>query len=353
MVTRKRGAGYEFDFTLLGKRYRKARFRTKAEAVAAEMRKREEVLSGKRRVTFGEAFDAYMQATKMAITTREGYQKFWDRDIRKHLAALYVEEVRVEAINKVKASLSLPGNLGPKSVNQRMIVIRSVLRFAWKNEWLAAVPHVPFESEERRHIETYDAAEHARLLVGMFEQQPAWYLFFYVTCRLGLRTGEVYALTHDSFRRAQSKLVVDKVFERGTKDRPALLKHTRKAGDTMQLEVTDDIFDAYDWHCARGFAGAEFVFCARDVAPKYLDSHKVPLALVQKALGLRPISHHRIGRHSVGMLAGESGASLKAIQTQLGHKSSQSTLKYLHAAKGEQRKIMETLRPEKAPHEVN
>lgn len=349
MVVGKRGAGFGYDFWLLGKRHRKARFRTRGEAAAAEKLKREEVLSGKRKVTFAEAFEAYMAATTMAVTTREAYRKFYETNIARHLGPLFVEDVRLEALHKVKAGL--PEHLGPKSVNQRLILIRSVLRFSWKSEWLAAPPHVPFEKEQRRHIETYDEWEHTQLLTGFYEHAPQWYLFFYLTCRLGLRVGEVYALTHDSFRREASKLVIDKTLERGTPERDSVLKDTRKGGDTMALEVTSDIFEAYDWHCARGFAGKRFIFCPTDVVPRYLDSYKKPLRAMQKRLGLRFVSHHRIGRHSVGMLAGEAGASLKAIQTQLGHKSSQSTLKYMHAAKGEQRKIVEQLRPAQAPHE--
>ena len=37
-----------------------------------------------------------------------------------------------------------------------------------------------------------------------------------------------------------------------------------------------------------------------DTLPRYIASHKRPLHTVQRALGLRELSHHKIGRHSVG-----------------------------------------------------
>lgn len=348
MVTRKRGSGWEFDMRLLGKRHRKGRFRTKAEAAAAEKLKREELLSGKRKVTMQEAYEKYLASKKFATVTREDYEKFWSRDIAKHLAHLYVEEVRTEAIDTVKSAL--PKDLGPKSINQRLILIRAVLRFAWKRELLAHPPWVPMEKLERRDPQWYSLRERDDLLQGMFEMHPQWYLFFYVTVRLGLRRGELYGIEHRHFQREQGVLRIDQAVERGTKERDAELK-LRKGNDTLVLHVTDDVFDVYEWHCRRGFAGKRLVFSPADTIPRYLDSHKYPLKDVQRAKKLRQLSHHTVGRHSVGSQAIAAGVHMKAVQRQLGHKSEASTHKYAHARQDAQKEIVEKLRLEKAPHE--
>jgi hypothetical protein len=96
-------------------------------------------------------------------------------------------------------------------------------------------------------------AERHRLLEGMFEMQPRWYAFFYLTTRLGLRTGEVYAISRDRVRNVP----------------PNVDRRSRRSA-----------------HVDQGYAGPQFLFSQDGTFPKHLDSHKRPLRTVQKALGL-------------------------------------------------------------------
>jgi len=101
-----------------------------------------------------------------------------------------------------------------------------------------------------------------------------------------------------------------------------------------------------------GYAGPEFLFSKTGAFPRFIDSHVRPLKLVQRKLGLRPLSHHKIGRHSVASQAVTGGESIKAVQPQLGHRSEQSTHKYAHLGSGAQRRVVESLQPARAPHEA-
>ena len=351
MVTKKVGKGYGYDFWLLGKRHRKARFRTKAEAAAAERLKREELLSGQVRKTFREAYDEYMLdiARTAAQSTIDDFKRFMEKNLAPVIGHLQLSEVSTFVIAKLKQKF--PKTWGPKSINQRLILLRAVLRFAWRMEWIPHQPHVPMEKVGSKHVEWYSIEERDRLNQGMFEHQPQWYFFFYLSARLGLRTGEVYPIEHEQFQLDSMQLVIDRAAQRGTKDRPADVKPYRKAGDTMTLGITQDIVDAYRWHLKQGYAGKRLVFCPTDVIPKFLDSHRAPLEIVVKKIGLRRLTHHKLGRHSVGSQADDIGATTKAIQKQLGHQSAQSTAKYVHGSSKAQRAIVEALRPSRAPHE--
>jgi site-specific recombinase XerD len=184
----------------------------------------------------------------------------------------------------------------------------------------------------------------------MFRLEPQWYLFYYFTARLGLRAGEVYAISHRQIRRELLQLVVDQAVQRGTKKRDSKLA-TRKNDEAYVLDITEDIVAAVDWHVANGYSGSEFLFSKTGQFPRYIDSHKRPLQLVQKKLGLRLLSHHKVGRHSVASQAVTSGESVKAVQAQLGHRSEQSTHKYSHLGAEAQRRLVEALKPAVAPHE--
>jgi hypothetical protein len=125
---------------------------------------------------------------------------------------------------------------------------------------------------------------------------------------------------------------------------------SRKNNEAYSLDVTEDIFDAIRWHIRQGYAGSEFLFSQDGTFPRYIDSYKRPMVTVQRALGLRPLSHHALGRHSVASQAVTSGHSIKAVQAQLGHRSEQSTHVYAHLGSRAQLRLVQGLQAAAAPH---
>jgi integrase len=349
MAVRKLLKSWTYDFTIPGfGRQRQGGFRTRTEAVLGEKRAREDLLSGSRRLVFRDGYAEYMAATRMKDRARDAYEHLWKR-VEPELGHLYVEEVDTSALDAFKRSL--PNHLGPKSINQYLILVRAVLRFLWKRGRLRNVPYVPMETVTKPHVDWYTQEERDQLLEGMFRLEPQWYLFYYLTTRLGLRTGEVYAIARSQIRRQPPRLVVDRAVQRGTKTRDATLV-TRKNDEAYVLDLTADVLDAVDWHVSAGYAGEEFLFSKTGTFPRSIDSHVRPLRLVQQKLGLRVLSHHKVGRHSVASQAVTGGESVKAVQAQLGHRSEQSTHKYAHLGSGAQRRLVEGLKPARAPHEI-
>ena len=348
MAVRKLSLSWQYDFKIEGfERQRKGGFRTRAEALLAETAARERLLSGSRQLLFRDGYAQYMSATRMKDRGRDAYEHLWKR-IKPALGHLYVEEVDTSALDAFKQSL--PTHLAPKSINQYLILVRAVLRFLWKRSRLRSVPYVPMESVPQAHADWYTQEERDQLLEGMFRLEPQWYLFYYLTMRLGLRTGEVYAVGHRQIRREPPRLIVDQAVQRGTMARPARIA-SRKNDEAYVLDLTTDILAAVDWHVEAGYGGPVFLFSKTGDFPRYIDSHVRPLKLVQRKLGLRPLSHHKVGRHSVASQAVTGGGSIKAVQAQLGHRSEQSTHKYAHLGSGAQRRLIEALQPSRAPHE--
>lgn len=347
MAVRKLANSWQYDFTLQGYgRQHKAGYRTKAEAREAERQQRSDLISGRKRIRFEDAYEQYMSATNMKALSRDHWERCWP-DIRPVLGQRFIEEVDTSALDLLKTRL--PKHLGPASINHRLALVRTVLRFMWKRGQLASVPYVPMERVPTTEPAWYGEEERDRLLDGMFRLQPRWYLFFYLTTRLGLRTGEVYAIARSRIREVPPQLLVDRAVQRGNKERDALLG-TRKNGKSLTLSLPQDLVEAIRWHIRQGYAGEEFLFSADGTFPRHLDSHKRPLRTVQRALGLRELSHHQIGRHSVASQAATSGHSIKAIQAQLGHQSPHSTHLYAHLGSVAQLRLVEDLRPQSPPH---
>ncbi len=245
---------------------------------------------------------------------------------------------------------TLPEGLGPKTVNQYLILIRAVLRYLWKRGKLKAV----------RLRADGIGVEDARGLVHRAGAGPA------ARGDVSPRASVVpLLLSHRAPRTAHGggvrdrassdpagapKLLVDQAVQRGTKKREAKLV-SRKNDEAYELDLTADLLAAVDWHVARGYAGPEFLFSKTGSFPRYIDSHVRPLKLVQRKLNLRALSHHKVGRHSVAGQAVTGGESIKAVQAQLGHSSEQSTPKYAHLDSRAQLRLVTALKPARAPHE--
>ena len=81
-----------------------------------------------------------------------------------------------------KLKQSLPARYAPSTVIHHLALVRAVLRYTVKRNLPQSIPYVPTEKVIRK--------------------QPRWYGFFSLTTCLGLRTGEVYAISRDRIRDA-------------------------------------------------------------------------------------------------------------------------------------------------------
>jgi integrase len=344
---RKLRTSWQYDFKYPGKpRVRKGGYRTRQAALAAGRQHIATLEEGVCEITVAEAYERYLAATTMKDRARDTYDHHWRR-IEPALGHYLIEDVDVSALDRFKEGL--PSRWCARTVNHHLTLIRAILGFMWKRGKLKYIPYIPKEPVPTKHQDWYTQEERDRLLDGMFRLHPRWYLFFYLTCRLGLRRGEVYAISHRQVRHIPPCLIVDQQVQLGTKQRPAKLI-TRKTGEAFTLEITQDVLDAISWHISQGYAGDEFLFSKDGRFPTWLDSYMRPLKSVQTKLGLRPLGHHAIGRHSVASQAATGGGSIKAIQAQLGHRSEQSTHKYAHLGSKAQLRIVEALTPISPPH---
>ncbi len=345
---RKLADSWQYDFKPPGRdRERKGGFRTKQAALCAGQKKRVEIERGGKEITFEKAYEAFLAATAIKVRTLDTYSHHWKR-IQPLLGHLYIEEVTTSELDTLKQNL--PKHFAPATVNRHLALVSAVLRFMWKREKLSKLPYIPKLSVPIKDKPWYSTAERDQLLDGMFRLQPQWYLFFYLTTRLGLRRSEVYAISRDKIRDIPPQLVVDCQVVRGTKKRKAKLD-TRKNGAAYTLELSQDVVDAIQWHIKQGYAGEHFLFAESEEAfPVYVDSYCRPLITVQKELGLRQLGHHAIGRHSVASQAATGGESIKAIQAQLGHRDESSTHAYVHLGSRAQLHVVDSLAPVAPPH---
>ena len=258
---------------------------------------------------------------KMKDRSRDSYADHW-RNVEPVLGHLYIEEIKMVELDRLVASL--PRKWAAKKVNHRLALVRTVLRFMWERELLASVPKFPMLPVPEHFPDWYSEEERDQLLDGLFQMCPEWYAFFYITMRMGLRRAEVYAIAHDRVRTRPPQLIIDQSVQEGRKSRPSKLIR-RKNDEVLVLALPSDVHDAIRWHIQQGFSGRRFLFSRNGTWSQKIQEHERPLRRAQEALGLRVISHHKLGRHSVASQAASGGHSIKHIQAQLGHRDERST----------------------------
>jgi integrase len=145
------------------------------------------------------------------------------------------------------------------------------------------------------------------------------------------------------------QLIVDRAVQRGLPHRDGILE-TRKNDEAYVLDLPEDVVEAIRWHIKQGYAGEEFLFSKDGMFPKYMDSHQAAMWDVQESLGLKALGHQAMGRRSVASQASSKGEPLKAIQSQLGHRSAQSTHAYIIPDSGPQLRLVSSLTPSAPPH---
>ena len=161
----------------------------------------------------------------------------------------------------------------------------------------------------------------------------------------------MYAIARDRVRTRPPQLIIDQSVQEGRKSRPSKLIR-RKNDEVLVLALPSDVHDAIRWHIQQGFCGRRFLFSRNGTWSQKIQEHERPLRRAQEALGLRVISHHKLGRHSVASQAASGGHSIKHIQTQLGHRDERSTHRYARLSSGAQLRLVETLTPETPPHAI-
>ncbi|MBW1756907.1 MAG: tyrosine-type recombinase/integrase [Deltaproteobacteria bacterium] len=172
----------------------------------------------------------------------------------------------------------------------------------------------------------------------------------YSRCTRDGTPSSISQLSRDRIREVPPLLIIDRAVQEGYKERrPKLI--TRKNDRVLTLRLPSDVVDAIRWHIGEGYAGPEFLFSQDGTWPQKVNDHEGPLRDVQKALGLKVLSHHKIGRHSVASQAATGGQPIKTIQAQLGHRSSRSTDRYAHLSSGAQLRLVQSLEPQAPPHQ--
>lgn len=236
---------------------------------------------------------------------------FGDRDLR---------EIDQELIEKFIA-LKLKQGLSPKTINNRLGVLRTMLNIAIKWGYLEKNPvnDVKTLKTPPDEFDYFTPEESDKFLEAAIQKHRIWHPFFLLLFRTGLRLGEALELRWKDIDLKRKMISVRRNFHRGHVGTP-------KSGKGRDIPMTPALTEALK---ARKGKKGDLLFVTRN------DRHIGRTTILRNfhkicdTAELRHIKIHEI-RHSFASQLVVKGVHLQVVQQLLGHSDIRMTMRYSH-----------------------
>ena len=299
---------------------------TRRGALEYERELRQSILSGSHRqkedkpLLFGEFAREFMK-THAAAHNKPSEQTAKESMLRLHLLPNY-ETTRLDKIDELSVakfvSRQMETGLNPKTINNQLILLRSILGKAYEWKKLKSVPKIKKLPVPPPKTDFLDYQESTRL-VEAAAGDAEWQSAIIVALNTGLRLGELIGLKWEDCDLKARKLTVRRTVWQGHVGTP-------KSGRNRTIPLNHRAIGALQGH--RHLRGP-WVWSFPDGAPHNKDTFKLALAKARKFAGLRHFEWHTL-RHTFASHLAMKGAPLRVVQELLGHASIQMTMRYAH-----------------------
>jgi integrase len=335
-VRNDKSRGWYVDFVFLHPDGRKDRIRrrspvqTRRGAEAYERQIQQEMLNKKperkprrREVpTFEKFADEFMQGyahtnnKPSEVASKESILRI---HILPRFGRMRMDKIGVREIEKLKARLVHQG-LAPKTVNNILAVASKVLTHAVELEVIEKKPRIRLLAVPPSKFRFLDFEEYDRLL-AVLGDEPVWGAAILTAGDAGLRVGEILGLHQEDVDHRAGVITVRRSVWRGIVGSP-------KGGRSRMVPMTGRL--------ARALGGlrhlkGELVWSTPEGCGMTKKMAQRALERACRRAGLAKFSWHSM-RHTFCSHLAMRGAAPKAIQELAGHRSIQTTMRYMHLA---------------------
>ncbi|WP_025088078.1 site-specific integrase [Ligilactobacillus apodemi] len=349
------------DQTGKKKYVKRAGFKTKAAAKKELIKLEYELDTGNyfkpvERMTFKDVYDLWI--VQHELTIRESTLNTLKSKFRSKILPAFgdyqIEKITLGMCQKIvnQWSKEVPGIYPALCHNtSRIFEYARRLKYIKENPFRDVIrPRRQSKQKERNYLEL---DELKKFLDTAKDDDLKAYAIFRTLAYSGMRCGELLALTWSDIDFKNNTISIDKTQARG--ERSALIVQRTKTAtsqrvldmdiETMQILKQWKVKQASYW-LKRGqnvLADSQWVFSNVNnefMSPAYIRRH---LVLICEQAGLPVITIHGF-RHTHATLLLSAGASVKEVQTRLGHSKVQTTLDiYTHLTKQDQKETIQKL----------
>ena len=244
--------------------------------------------------------------------------------------SLHEHDVQAFVLKKIERGLSV------KSVKDILIVLKMVMKFGVKNEWMN---HYEWDikfpvNSQPKELEVLSVANHKKILDYVQHNFTFMSLGIYISLSTGLRIGEICALKWSDINVADGKITVQRTIERiymveGEKKHTQLVINTPKTVNSCREIPISKVLLAMVKPMKK-VVNADFYVLTNEDKPTEPRTYRNYYNRLMEKLDIPKLKYHGL-RHSFATRCIEAGCDYKTVSVLLGHSNISTTLNlYVH-----------------------
>ena len=250
--------------------------------------------------------------------------EFGDKD------SLHEHDVQAFVLKKIEHGLSV------KSVKDILIVLKMVMKFGVKNEWMT---HYEWDikypaNNQPKELEVLSVANHKKILDYVQHNFTFMSLGIYISLSTGLRIGEICALKWSDINVADGTITVQRTIERiymveGEKKHTELVINTPKTVNSCrEIPMSKELLAMVK--PMKKVVNGDFYVLTNEDKPTEPRTYRNYYNRLMEKLDIPKLKYHGL-RHSFATRCIEAGCDYKTVSVLLGHSNISTTLNlYVH-----------------------
>lgn len=245
-------------------------------------------------------------------------------------SSLHEKDVQAFVLQKLKNGLSI------KTVKDILIVLKMVMKFGVKNEWMGYYEwdiKYPTTSPDKE-LEVLSVANHRTILDYIQSHFTFMGLGIYISLSTGLRIGEICALKWSDINVIDGTITVSRTIERiyiveGKKKYTELVINTPKTKNSCrEIPMSRELLTMIK--PLKKVVNDDFYVLTNNEHPTEPRTYRNYYNKFMTALGIPKLKYHGL-RHSFATRCIEAGCDYKTVSVLLGHSNISTTLNlYVH-----------------------
>ena len=239
--------------------------------------------------------------------------------------SLHEHDVQAFVLKKIEHGLSA------KSVKDILVVLKMVMKFGVKNEWMN---HYEWDikfpvNSQPKELEVLSVANHKKILDYVQHNFTFMSLGIYISLSTGLRIGEICALKWSDINVADGKITVQRTIERiymveGEKKHTQLVINTPKTVNSCrEIPISKELLAMVK--PMKKVVNADFYVLTNEDKPTEPRTYRNYYNRLMEKLDIPKLKYHGL-RHSFATRCIEAGCDYKTVSVLLGHSNISTTL---------------------------
>ena len=243
----------------------------------------------------------------------------------------------------------LEQGLSQKTVKDILIVLKMILKFGAKNQWLENTPlDIRFPTErEKQHLEVLSKIQQKKIMNYVQEHFTFRNLGIYICLSTGLRIGELCALTWEDIDTDHGVIQVSKTIQRiytienDIRKTELILDSPKTKNSIREIPMSRDLLRLLK--PIKKIVNPVFFVLTNDQKPTEPRTYRSYYQKFMKELDMPELKFHGL-RHSFATRCIESKCDYKTVSVLLGHSNISTTLNlYVHPNMEQKKKAIEQM----------